>query len=886
MPKTEKYRLGFDDANDTEVEVELLARFDALRQAWLDGREEYLDFVREAGKGLVSKHLDHHLSLLDDSLSESGVSPAGLRFLDERLRETVFAGKYVRAACKELELPRICRVAERFCQVMGRFGRAIRVSCARFADEKIEGWKATRALRSFDDLLGMTERAVSDEGPGGAALRKTLGKRFEAALIDEFQDTDPVQFRIFRKLFGGEASHWLFLIGDPKQSIYRFRGADLEAYFSFAKETGARKYSLTRNYRAVTPLVHAVNSFFELSDEPFLHKELPFAEVKSNEGGSVDLEKTFSWGSDSTPPMEIREMKSIGGTNPSHPGMRRAILRDMGDEIERLLAEGALGGGRVRSKDIAILVRSNNQAREVWRYLRRRRLPAIVFSDVSLFEGEEAKELSWIMEAIVDSRNERSIKRALATGLMGKTAKDFETWQDVPEEWEDWVGRFRGYLATWREKGVYVALRHLFLDSQALQINLRRPDGERRVTNFLHLAETLHQASSENPLSPASLNLWLRGRIADEDRSSEEYQLRLESESEAIQILTTHKSKGLEYPIVFLPFLFFNPGAAGSEFRYHDKNGELVIDLNGFAGDAAKAQGRLEEEQEDARVLYVALTRAASRCYLYHGRRKAKSDEKEPALTRCIRSWSEDREAGDASAEEEVDIERCVAVWLSKIEDSLASYQSFSPSGSTVGSIHAVAELAAEDEIELRCEEWRKGSSLPGGRLVTSFSGLTKKTEFDGKDLDADSEEDAPVYPDAVEDETPAIFQFPAGAHAGNFMHHLFEEIDFTDSSGWGDWIDRKLVQHGYPVDRWRETIRGMLDEVIGAELLPGLRLADVASKDRRNELDFHFSLQASILPEFAALLPEGDLLRRYLDGARGNENEGPVIQSERFMNG
>ena len=170
----------------------------------------------------------------------------------------------------------------------------------------------------------------------------------------------------------------------------------------------------------------------------------------------------------------------------------------------------------------------------------------------------------------------------------------------------------------WRDQGIYIALRKLFRETGAISQNLSRPDGERRVTNFLHLAEVLHQVTSEKPMSPSSLVIWLRAKMEEKDRSKEEFQVRLESESDKIRILTIHKSKGLEYPITFIPDLGFSSTPRKGTFTYHSANGDLVVDLRELASEESLALGRLEERREDARLLYVALTRASSCCYLYH----------------------------------------------------------------------------------------------------------------------------------------------------------------------------------------------------------------------------------------------------------------------------
>ena len=213
-------------------------------------------------------------------------------------------------------------------------------------------------------------------------MRAGLRESFDAALIDEFQDTDPVQFKIFSKLFGEEKSHWLFLIGDPKQSIYRFRGADLEAYFDFAEKSNAMKYSLDTNFRATTPLVKSVNAFFAESEEPFPHPELPFFPLTQTAEGRRIKAKPLRRGGERSA-FVIREMEWNKEKKPGSNLARASIQTDMANEIHRLLNEARVGENRVHQK-IAVLVRSNPQALKIWQYFRKRGLAATVFSEISL----------------------------------------------------------------------------------------------------------------------------------------------------------------------------------------------------------------------------------------------------------------------------------------------------------------------------------------------------------------------------------------------------------------------------------------------------------------------------------------------------------------------
>ena len=303
----------------------------------------------------------------------------------------------------------------------------------------------------------------------------------------------------------------------------------------------------------------------------------------------------------------------------------------------------------------------------------------------------------------MNARNERAIKRALATGLLGMTGMDFQLWNDNASKWDEWLGIFRDCQDAWRKRGVYIALHELLRKTNAIPQNLCRPDGERRVTNFLHLAEVLHRATINNPLSPSSLLVWLRAKMEQKDISEDEYQLRLESQSESIRILTIHKSKGLEFPIVFLPGLSFTSGGYRDDFKYHREDGKLVVDLKKGASEKAKEKGNLEEEQEDARVLYVALTRAASRCYVYHAPIKISSNARVPAQVRMMRSWGAEEKDSD---KKENSLAEKASVWVDELGDS-AEYKEFSPK-QREGTDYEKDDPNDSDVLDLQTELWEE----------------------------------------------------------------------------------------------------------------------------------------------------------------------------------
>ena len=889
LPRTQEYEFGFDQHLDGPKVVEaLIHNFELLASSWLSDKEEYVDYVSNCiGKNSrAHKNIDRHVIILNKVLLNNEPSPIGIEILGD-IRASSLRPK---VAFKDRGKPEFANAVENFWLSLERFGTSVRVDCVSYLETKIGMWKAKRGLLSFDDLLSLTAKAVKNSGVDGDVLRGQLRASFDAALIDEFQDTDPVQFDIFRELFAKTNTHWLYLIGDPKQSIYRFRGADLEAYFDFAKKTKAVKYSLDTNYRTVTPLVESVNAFFDQAESPFLHANLPFASVNPNTGGSADKEKIYLEGGHTKPAFIIRELDCGKEKELSAAEARIAIRKDMATEIHRILQDGSIGEQPVRCQDIAVLVRSNHEAREVWEFFRKQKLPAVVFTDLSLFEAPEARELLWVLEGLINSRSEKAIKRALATGLLGMTGKDFQLWQEQSGEWDKWVGRFRDHYDKWCKQGVYVALRELFRETKAISLNLRRPDGERRVTNFLHLAEVLHQANASNPLSPTSLVVWFRTRIEEKDKSSDEYQLRLESQSESIRILTVHKSKGLEYPIVFLPSLSFKGRTKGGIFSYHKPDGKLVVDLSSTADDEAKEKGQVEQEQEDARVLYVGLTRSASRCYIYHAPTKVSQDLGIPAQVRIMHSWSsQDQNSMDEAEGAEVEgvtdavnsVREASMGWVSSLGEA-AEHQIFSANELPP---HATCDFLQNTEKDhtLAAETWNKEVKIPSARIVESFSGLSKQVGFDGRDLDGVSNQKSQATDFFGVEESP-IFKFPAGANAGNFMHDLFEHLTFSNSSEWETFISDKLKQHQYDSRKWTTTILGMVSKVMSTELHRGFSLQKLQEHDRLEEMEFHFPMVSGFLPDLTNSLPADGILKRYL--TRLNEEDFRRIRTDGYLKG
>ncbi|WP_449285754.1 exodeoxyribonuclease V subunit beta [Marinobacter sp. PE14] len=500
--------------------------------------------------------------------------------------------------------------------------------------ERLESEKQKRSEMGFDDLLTRLDDAL--HGPRGDQLAATIRRHFPVALIDEFQDTDPVQYRIFDRIYDvadGDYDTCLLMIGDPKQAIYGFRGADIYTYLQARQGVKERTYTLGKNFRSAKTMVAAVNRVFEHSDQnsrdgAFLFGKgdtspLPFQGVDAN-----GTKRIWSINGEVQPSLvfwthESGEEDRDGNPKGIAKGTATAdVAETCASEIARLLTLGQAGQAGfalsdnpedlepVAPKDIAILVNNRNEASAVRDALGRRRIKSVYLSDRdSVLTSRESKEmLSWL-RAFAEPRQLAYIRAALATPTLGQSWHAMNQLLIDELVLEREIERFIGYQQQWQRQGVLPMLRTFLMDFEVPGRLLQRPDGERRLTDILHIAELLQQDSLQLDGEHALVHHYTQIlRAADEE--DEHRTLRLESDAGLVKVITVHKSKGLEYPLVFLPFgTAFRAQSEKQAFvRYHDDQGKLITVFDPAAESVAKADQ--ERLGEDIRKLYVALTRA------------------------------------------------------------------------------------------------------------------------------------------------------------------------------------------------------------------------------------------------------------------------------------
>jgi exodeoxyribonuclease V beta subunit len=728
----------------------------------------------------------------------------------------------------------------------------LKVQLFEYVDSELERRKREKNVQSFDDLLLKLSRAL--EGGKGKDLAGAIRKRFRAALIDEFQDTDPIQYAIFRHIFASKDSV-LFLVGDPKQAIYSFRGADIFAYMEAAGEVETR-YTLEENWRSEPALIQAVNHLFSARRDAFVYDRIQFlaarpAKKKQREGLTVDQKAEPAlrlWF------MDAREWAKPG--NPINKGRGWEVIpRAVASEISSLLSLGekgrALIGERALSAaDVAVLVRRNVEAKIMQQALGELRIPSVLYTTDNLLDSHEAGESERILAAIAKPDDESLIRAALATDMLAVTGEELDALRGEEGAWERWLLKFKGYHEDWKKQG-FIRMFRSFLRNEGVLIRLMGlPDGERRDTNILHLMEVLHRIGSEKKLDPPGLLKWLSEQRDPETPRLEEHQLRLESDERAVKIVTVHKSKGLEYPVVFCPFMWGGSRirSAHEPFTFHDERDRmaLTLDLGSPERDANRGRAELEMLAESLRLFYVALTRARYRCYLVWGR--FREAETSPAAYLFDPSPS--------SGSDEI---------LSRLEErfrSLTDKELFDHLKKTSDRAGGVMDLSP-----LRVKEAAPYAPLRAGGTalspktfsgpidrewkISSFSSLTSGRAHGEETADHDARAFVEIEPGEAFQEVPeprGIFAFPKGTRAGTFVHDLLEHLDFSekDETMLRSLAAQKLEAYGFDPS-WLDAVCGMVRRVLSVPLAADrddFSLSSVRKHERLNELEFYFPLK------------------------------------------
>ena len=762
----------------------------------------------------------------------------------------------------------------------------MRLGLATAARREFEARKRSMLVMTYDDLVERLKSALA--GPGGAAVAAQLRARYEVVLVDEFQDTDPAQWEILRLAFGsGNTS--LVLIADPKQAIYAFRGADVYAYLEAARAAETQA-TLPINWRSDQGLIDAHDALFSgvrLGHEGIAYRQVRAADAHQAPGMS---------GAPVAAPLRVRvalrdDLSQTPRGYARAADARRHVVCDVAADIVSLLASGArvaVPGQRaagsseaIQPAHLAVLVRTNKQAAMIREALEDVGVPAVINGAGSVFGTEPARQWLRLLEALERPASIARAHSAALTAFVGWRAERLAEADDDSLDWEDVHRRLHEWARVLRTRGVASLLETVMRDGtegRALAARmLGDATGERSLTDLRHIGQLLHAAASEEQLGPTALTAWLRTRIAEAeiDTADEERSRRLESDAEAVQVLTIHRSKGLEFPVVYLPFLWeagYIPDKPPRPVFFHDPEAddERTVDVALEGGDFARHREQFIREQrgEDLRLAYVALTRARHQAVVWWA---GSYDSRDSPLGRLLfaRTDSGDVEPSGGS----VPADQAVVNRFRALADATGgpghtiSVERSALAGKVVWSAKrpppAALEVAAfARDLDLR---WRRTSYSD----ITAASHEEWVTSEPEQPLLADEPPgpgvapSVPVAPEPttgrpapeVDDRTPlALAAMPAGIDVGTFVHRVMEATDFAAPDLDAELAARIEEVHGRravdvgPAGTLAAGLRNVLETPLGP-VLGERRLRDIARADRLDELGFELPLAGGDQP-------------------------------------
>ncbi len=747
------------------------------------------------------------------------------------------------------------------------------------------------SVMTYDDMLIMLKDALCS-GAGGEILARKVAARFPVALIDEFQDTDSVQWQIFRAIYSSASGSGLFLIGDPKQAIYGFRGADIFTYLKARDMVPERRrYSLEVNWRSSPALVDAVDHIFRKGcgdGNTFVLKGIEFNKVYPRKGFDETLVLEGEEGGRAAEIwlFEDRQEGGPGADTPLDAAHLTALeirrILSLGREGRAFFTSGSSGKRPVTAGDIAVLVRNFMEAASVREALYGLGIPSVYQGPGSVFNTYEAREVLYMLNAVANPSDTTAICTALGTVSLGYPASRIYRLCQDPEAWEQVAESFSDFRTVWARKGVYPMLRSLFHRFGVPANLLAMPDGERRLTNLRQIAEMLAQAEKDHS-GMEHLILWLSDNIRDPDDQADEQRLRLETDENLVKVMSYHRSKGLEFPILFLPFIDQVGLKERRETvpRFYSTKHECYIcpvaekipqtrpgqgpDWESGRQGGSEHSGRLpagwmeeierQQEAERVRLVYVALTRARHKLFMCFS---SLSSLYSSTLGRILTGRTDEPASKEEQARKALERRfsgSCgVKIFYHHEKMATASRQG------TEG------RRAEQDRAPALCPplKVKRRPVAPRVWMQTSFSSLTRQDE--GRPgLEAAS---ARPGMETGESAAPDIFSFPRGPVAGNCVHRLFETIDFRGSAEEFIVPARKALEEFRMEDRWDRVLADMAAWVVSTDLGNGLRLSALEPSWISREMEFirpFTSQEAGHFPEREYHLEKG-VIKGFMD--------------------
>ena len=746
-------------------------------------------------------------------------------------------------------------------------------ACIEFANavrDEIEIRKRRQGILGYDDLLTRLADALEADG---SPARTRMSRRWPIVMVDEFQDTDPVQWRVINHAFTGVST--LVLIGDPKQAIYAFRGGDIHTYLQAADT--AEKQTMGTNWRSDAALVDRLQKVLrgtQLGDPRIVvrdvdahHKGTRLAGAPCGDPFRLRVVPRTPFGKGGDKMIGIDELRSFIG-------------RDLAGDISALLASPATFADKpVRAADIAVIVEKHRDARACFAALTDAGIPVVYTGDSDVFDSDACDDWLALLEAFDQPHRSGVVRAAAATMFFGYTAEELAAGGDeLTDNVADTIREWADHARSCGVAAVFEAARLRGMSDRVLSYR----DGERYMTDMAHVSQLLQEAAHREHLTLPALRDWLRDR-REERGGQKEYNKRLDRDAAAVQLMTVHASKGLQFPIVYLPFAFNRNVQQRDEILFHD--GKVRCLHIGGKGTSDYADvtvlGRREAAGDDSRLMYVAITRAQAQVVMWWAPSR---DEPNGGLSRLIR----DRRPGDA-----VIPDQCSTKTVTD-DEALDRFREWEAAGGPVVEIvdepSPIVGIPAEPRPgNLSVRHFHRGIDTTWRR--TSYSGLVRaaqdavgvSTEPEVIELDDEVADIALTTPADGADVPSPMADLPTGAKFGTLVHAVLEHADPLAPDLLGE-LAVQIDKHSiwWPVDvptpQLAEALIPMHDTPLGP-LAGDLTLRQIGLQDRLCELDFEFPLAGgdlrSAAPDIrladvgrllAAHLPDDDPLASYVD--------------------
>jgi exodeoxyribonuclease V beta subunit len=749
---------------------------------------------------------------------------------------------------------------------------AMRYRLARAVRSELEQRKRRLAIMTYDDLLTRLNDTLA--GPSGPAARARLSSRFDVVLVDEFQDTDPIQWQILDRAFA-KGGVTLVLVADPKQAIYAFRGADVYAYLKAAEIAGARA-TLRQNRRADQTLIDAYDALF--AGAKLGHEGIAYRQVRATPAHQEPRLQGAPGDAALRVRVVLRQEPSIDLTYngfAATDSARAHIARDLAADAVALLSSSARIEHRspdgeptrhepICPRHIAVLVRTHATAELVRDELDAANVPVVINGAGSVFATRSASDWLALLEAIERPASPVRARTAALTPFLGWRAERIAIARE--EEWEEVHRRLHRWSRILRGRGVAALLEAITVGEGLAGRVLAVGDGERRLTDLRHLSELLHRAASTERLGVTALRGWLAERVADADRDDgeEERARRLESDAEAVQVLTIHRSKGLEFPVVYCPFLWEATWIRSKEpVAFHDPatgyKHTVDVGLEGRTFKRHSDQYLIEQRGEDLRLAYVALTRAKHQAVIWWAGTRYSCNS---PLARLL--FAKDADGVVKAFGESTPTDAAVVERLRELNMAATAPGRIAVERSALAGVPAAWSPALEPPVALQAARFDRRLDLWWRR--TSYTDITAEAH----DPLVASEPERPVLSDEPETPTPVavsgavapelerespLGSAPVGVDFGTFVHTVFEATDFAApdldaelAERFAGAQSRRALDLGGESDGVVQGLRAAIETPLGP-IAGGLRLRDVARTDRLDELEFELPLAGGDSP-------------------------------------